>query len=106
MVGAAGDVCLLWWRPAVRQGRSGSAGRRVGRAPQWESTVAAQRHTNIHLHDGVSEASFVGMRMARDKTLEMPNLILPAIQVNIRAGELPPPEANGVRYLKIPLNVL
>ena len=77
-----------------------------GRVPQWETTVEEQRRTNIHLHDGVSEASFVGMRTARDRTLAMPNLILPSIQVNVRAGELPPPEANGIRYLKIPLNAL
>ena len=78
----------------------------TGREPQWECTVADQRAHNIHVHDGVSEADFVAMRTARDATLEMPTLILPAIQVNIRAGQLPPAEANGVRYLKIPLNVL
>ena len=77
-----------------------------GREPQWESTVEEQRRTNIHLHDGVGESSFVAMRTARDRSLAMPNLILPSIQVNVRAGELPPPEANGVRYLKIPLNAL
>jgi hypothetical protein len=58
------------------------------------------------LHDGTSEAEFVAMREARDATLAMPTLIIPAVQVNIRAGELPPPEANGVRYLKIPLDQL
>ncbi len=77
-----------------------------GRAPQWETTVAEQRARNIHLHDGVDEAAFVALRERRDATLEMPVLILPSIQVNIRAGELPPPEANGTRYLKIPLDVL
>lgn len=77
-----------------------------GRAPQWESTVAAQRAGNIHIHDGVTEEDFVAMRTARDATLAMPNLILPSIQVNIRAGQLPPAEANGVAYLKIPLNAL
>lgn len=78
----------------------------AGRGPQWESTVAAQRAHNIHVHDGVSEADFVAMRTARDATLEMPTLILPAIQLNIRAGQLPPAEADGVHYLKVPLNVL
>jgi glyoxylase-like metal-dependent hydrolase (beta-lactamase superfamily II) len=77
-----------------------------GREPRWETTVAAQRAANIHVHDGVSEAEFVAMRTARDRTLEMPTLILPSIQVNIRAGELPLPEANGRSYLKIPLNAL
>ena len=72
----------------------------------WETTVAAQRAGNVHIHDGVSEADFVAMREARDKTLEMPELILPSLQVNLRAGELPPPDANGVRYLKLPLDVL
>ena len=76
------------------------------REPAWVSTVAEQRAHNIHLHDGISEADFVAMRTARDATLAMPNLILPAIQVNIRAGELPPPDDNGTRYLKIPLNAL
>ncbi|GGI17976.1 MBL fold metallo-hydrolase [Oxalicibacterium faecigallinarum] len=76
------------------------------RAPCWESTVAEQRKTNIHAHDGVTAEEFVAMRTARDRTLDMPTLILPAIQVNIRAGALPPPDDNGVRYLRIPLNVL
>lgn len=74
------------------------------RAPQWQSTVAEQRAHNIHVHDGISEAQFVALRQARDATLAMPDLILPAIQVNIRAGVWPPAEINGVRYLKIPLN--
>ena len=78
----------------------------AGRSAQWETTVAAQKAANIHVHDGVTEAEFVAMRQARDATLAMPNLILPAVQVNIRAGALPPPEANGVAYLKIPLNAL
>ena len=77
-----------------------------GRAAQWECTVADQRARNIHVHDGVSEAEFVAMRTKRDAGLSMPVLILPSVQVNIRAGELPPPEANGVSYLKIPLNAL
>ena len=76
------------------------------RSARWETTVAEQRATNIHVRDGVSEDSFVAMRNARDATLDVPALILPAIQVNIRAGELPPPEDDGVSYLKIPLNVL
>ena len=77
-----------------------------GRGPEWETTVRAQRERNIHVHDGVSEEQFVAMRQARDATLAMPTLILPAVQVNVRAGEFPPPEANGVRYLKIPLNAV
>ena len=77
-----------------------------GREAQWECTVADQRARNIHVHDGVSEAQFVAMRTKRDAGLAMPMLILPSVQVNIRAGELPPPEANGVSYLKIPLNAL
>jgi len=72
----------------------------------WETTVAAERANNIHVHDGVSEQAFVKMRTTRDATLAMPVLILPAVQVNMRAGQLPPPEDNGVRYLKIPLNAL
>ena len=75
-----------------------------GRAAQWECTVADQRARNIHVHDGVSEAEFVAMRTKRDAGLAMPVLILPSVQVNIRAGELPPPEANGVSYLKILMN--
>jgi glyoxylase-like metal-dependent hydrolase (beta-lactamase superfamily II) len=74
------------------------------RGPQWQTTVAEQRRANIHLNDAVSAAEFVAMRTARDRTLGMPTLILPAIQINIRAGELPQAEDNGVRYLKIPLN--
>jgi len=77
-----------------------------GRGSAWETTVGAQREGNIHVHDGVSEEQFVAMRRARDATLAMPTLILPAVQVNMRAGELPPAEANGVRYLKIPLNAI
>lgn len=77
-----------------------------GREPAWETTVAAQRAHNIHVREGVSEDGFVALRTKRDATLAMPVLILPSVQVNIRAGELPPPEANGVSYLKIPVNVL
>lgn len=76
------------------------------REASWITTVAEQRAKNIHLHDGVSEAEFVSMRTQRDSTLAMPNLILPSIQINIRAGHLPPAEDNGTRYLKIPLNAL
>jgi glyoxylase-like metal-dependent hydrolase (beta-lactamase superfamily II) len=76
------------------------------RQPQWECTVADQRAGNIHVHDGITEDDFVAMRTARDKTLGAPVLLLPSIQVNIRAGEMPPPEDNGVAYLKIPLNVI
>jgi len=76
------------------------------RAVSWETTVAEQRERNIHVHDGVSDEVFVTMRTARDATLEMPALIMPSVQVNIRAGELPPAEANGVSYLKIPLNAV
>ncbi|MCW5650458.1 MAG: MBL fold metallo-hydrolase [Ramlibacter sp.] len=78
----------------------------AGREARWECTVADQRARNIHIHDGVSEADFVAMRTARDATLAMPTLILPSIQVNIRAGEFPPADDNGVRYLRIPLNAL
>ena len=72
----------------------------------FETTVAEQRAHNIHLHDGIDEAEFVRMRAARDATLAMPVLILPAVQINIRAGAFPPKDDNGVSYLKIPLNAL
>lgn len=72
----------------------------------WETTVAAQRAGNVHVHDGIDEDAFVTMREARDATLAMPRLILPSVQVNIRAGHFPEPEANGVSYLKLPLNLL
>ena len=77
-----------------------------GRPVNYETTVAEQKKSNIHMHDGITEDEFVQMRTKRDATLEMPVLILPAIQMNIRAGEMPAPEANGVSYLKIPLNAL
>jgi len=77
-----------------------------GRPVRCETTVAEQRAHNIHVHDGVTEDAFVAMRTARDATLEVPTLILPALQVNVRAGRLPPAESDGVSYLKIPLNVL
>lgn len=77
-----------------------------GRDMQYVTTVAEQRASNIHIHQGVDEDSFVAMREARDKTLDMPVLILPSVQVNMRSGQLPAPEENGVSYLKIPLNKL
>lgn len=77
-----------------------------GREPLWESTVAEQRACNPLVHDGVTEADFVEERRKRDATLAAPVLILPSLQVNIRAGHLPEPAGNGIRYLKIPLNQL
>jgi glyoxylase-like metal-dependent hydrolase (beta-lactamase superfamily II) len=71
-----------------------------------ETTVAEERRANVHARDGISEDEFVAMRTARDRTLDMPRLILPSVQVNMRAGELPPVEDNGVRYLKIPLDTV
>ena len=76
------------------------------RQPQWQTTVAAQRANNIHIKDGIGENAFVAMRTARDATLDMPTLILPSIQVNVRAGQLPPADDNGITYLRIPLNTL
>lgn len=75
-----------------------------GRAYACETTVGAEKAGNIHVHDGVDEAAFVAVRTARDATLAMPALLLPSVQVNIRAGRLPEPDANGVRYLKLPLD--
>lgn len=72
----------------------------------WETTVAAEREGNIHAHDGIAEDEFVAMREARDATLAMPRLILPSVQVNMRAGHLPPPDDNGVVYLKLPVNAV
>jgi len=77
-----------------------------GREVRHETSVAEQRADNIHVHDGISEEAFVGMRTARDQTLDIPLLIIPSIQVNIRAGKLPPAEDNGRVYLKIPVNLL
>lgn len=77
-----------------------------GRDAQWETTVAKQRASNVHVRDGISEDEFVAMRTARDATLEVPMLILPAIQVNVRAGQLPAADDNGIAYLRIPLNAL
>jgi glyoxylase-like metal-dependent hydrolase (beta-lactamase superfamily II) len=76
------------------------------RQPQWQTTVGQQRAHNIHVHDGVDEQSFVKMRMARDATLEVPTLIMPSIQINVRAGQFPPADDNGIAYLRIPLNAL
>ncbi len=72
----------------------------------WESTVAEERTHNVHVHDGIDEAAFVALRTKRDATIAAPVLLLPLVQVNIRAGNLPPPESNGVSYLKIPLRVI
>ena len=77
-----------------------------GREVKFVSTVAEERAENIHIHAGVDEDAFVAMRQARDATLDMPVLILPSVQVNMRAGQLPAPEANGTRYIKIPINAL
>ena len=77
-----------------------------GRELKYESTVAEQKASNIHVHDGISEDEFVKMRSEKDQTLDMPKLILPSVQVNMRAGDLPPAEDNGVRYLKIPLDAV
>ena len=72
----------------------------------WETTVRLQREGNVHVRDGVSEDEFVEMRTARDRTLAMPRLIMPSVQVNIRGGHLPEPEDNGVSYIKIPINAV
>jgi glyoxylase-like metal-dependent hydrolase (beta-lactamase superfamily II) len=77
-----------------------------GRPLQFMSTVREEREHNIHIHNGISEEAFIAMRTARDAALAMPVLMLPSVQVNMRAGRLPEPEENGVRYLKIPLNAL
>lgn len=73
---------------------------------EWETTVADERAHNIHARDGITEDAFVAMREARDKKLSMPRLIMPSVQINMRAGHLPAPEENGIRYLKIPLNAV
>ena len=77
-----------------------------GRAIQWETTVAEERAHNVHVRDGVTEAEFVAMRTARDETLDMPRLIIPSLQVNIRGGELPPKDESGRTFLKVPVNTL
>lgn len=74
-------------------------------AYQWETTVGEQRNANVHVRDGITEDAFVAMRQARDATLAVPKLLLPSIQVNVRAGRLPEAEANGVRYLRIPVKI-
>lgn len=78
----------------------------AGREPSWETTVSEQRAKNIHVHDGIDEDAFVEMRIARDATLGVPALILPSIQINVRAGHMPPADDNGVSYLRIPIDVL
>lgn len=75
-------------------------------APAWEASVAEHRAGNVHIHDGVDEASFVAMRQARDAGLEAPLLILPSLQVNIRAGAMPPPSPGGHIYLRLPVNAI
>ncbi len=77
-----------------------------GREVRWQTTAGEERLRNVHVREGVTEDEFVQMRTARDRTLDMPVLMLPAVQVNARAGRLPPAEDNGVSYLKIPLNAL
>lgn len=72
----------------------------------WETTIGAERTANVHVHEGVTEATFVEMREKRDATLPVPRLLLPSVQVNMRAGHLPEPDDNGVRYLKLPVDVL
>ena len=78
----------------------------ISRVTQGAQPVAAEREGNIHAHDGITEDEFVQMREARDATLDMPRLILPAVQVNMRAGHMPPADDNGVIYLKIPVNAV
>jgi glyoxylase-like metal-dependent hydrolase (beta-lactamase superfamily II) len=77
-----------------------------GREVRWKTTVAEERERNIHVGEGRGEAEFVAMRTARDRTLSTPTLLIPSIQINIRAGDMPPPEENGVSYVKVPLNRL
>ena len=77
-----------------------------GREIRWETTVAEQHAHNIHVHDGITEDEFVATREARDRTLQMPKLIIPSLQINMKAGKLPSPEADGKRYLKVPINLL
>ena len=76
------------------------------RNARWQTTVAEQRASNIHVHDGITEAEFVALRNSRDKTLGKPRLIIPSLQVNMRAGHLPEAESNGTHYLKVPVNML
>jgi glyoxylase-like metal-dependent hydrolase (beta-lactamase superfamily II) len=74
--------------------------------PRHVCTLGEQKRFNVHVREGISEEEFVRLRTARDATLDMPTLIIPSIQVNIRAGQFPPPEANGVSYLKVPIDLL
>ncbi|MGE0743927.1 MAG: MBL fold metallo-hydrolase [Rhodospirillales bacterium] len=97
---------LLDLPPATRMFHCHDYGAGGKRPVAWETTVAAQRAGNIHVRDGVTEAEFVAMRRERDATLAMPALIAPSVQVNIRAGNLPPPEGNGKVYLKVPVDSL
>lgn len=108
-----GDAATLWRSiqallalPEETRLFTGHDYRPGGREPRWESTVAEQKAANIHREALATEADFVAMRTRRDRTLAMPKLILHALQVNIRGGRLPEPEANGRRYLKIPLDAL
>lgn len=73
---------------------------------EWETTVGEQKRSNKHVKTGTSREEFIAMRTARDATLDMPKLILPSVQINMRAGDMPPPEDNGVRYMKVPINAL
>ncbi|WOR14426.1 MBL fold metallo-hydrolase [Hyphomonas sp. FCG-A18] len=73
---------------------------------RWETTVGEQKESNIHIKTGTSRDDFIAMRTARDATLDMPKLILPSVQINMRAGDMPPPEDNGQRYMKLPINAL
>ena len=92
--------------PATRMFVGHDSGAGGKREPAWETTVAEQRSNNIYSRGGISQSEFIARREARDAQLSTPRLMLPAMQVNIRAGRLPAPESNGRQYLKIPLNVL
>ena len=92
-----GDTVLYLCHDYLPEGRSEYV---------WQTTVADERRSNVHVRDGVTEAEYVKMREARDRTLDVPKLLLPSVQVNIRAGRVPPPEGNGVSYLKIPVDAL
>ena len=77
-----------------------------GRAIRWETTVGEERERNVHVRDGITEDEFVKMREARDRTMSMPRLIIPSLQVNIRAGHMPAADDSGKVFLKVPINVL
>ena len=77
-----------------------------GRGPRWETTVAEERAHNKHVRDGIDEEAFVAMRTARDATLALPALMLPSVQVNMRGGRLPPPDGNGIAYIRIPIDAV